>query len=174
MIRSGSRVIFGLAVVIAPCSIITSKVAGQTAAPVNSHSALNGTAAINRFVDMYCVACHNVEEKTAGLALEQLSSEDVSQNAATWEKVVRKLVARQMPPDGRGAPAGSRVRLDRLAARRFARPCGRHRARSRPDRRRSGGLPAPNTRTPFATFWRSISTPRRCCRRTSQASGSTT
>ena len=85
-------------------------------------------------MDLYCVACHNREDKTAGLALDAISSEDVSRNPEAWEKVVRKLVARQMPPEDEVRPsrrtydafvsllAGS---LDRAAA---AEP------RSRPDR----------------------------------------
>jgi cytochrome c553 len=46
----------------------------------------------------YCVECHNNEDKTAGLALDSVSAVDVSQNVEVWEKVVRKLRARQMPP----------------------------------------------------------------------------
>ena len=81
---------------------------------------------ITRFMEMYCVTCHNTEEKTAGLALDSLSAEDVSHNSEAWERVVRKLVARQMPPADEVSPparayativpliAGS---LDRAAAR---------------------------------------------------------
>ena len=35
--------------------------------------------AIGRFADLYCVACHNSDDKTAGLALDAMSAEDVSQ-----------------------------------------------------------------------------------------------
>jgi hypothetical protein len=76
---------------------VVSSVAAQQPAPL-SPARSNERAAISRFVEMHCVACHNTEDKTAGLALDALSSEDVSHNSESWEKVVRKLVARQMPP----------------------------------------------------------------------------
>ena len=52
------------------------------------------------FVEEYCVSCHDDEEKKGGLSLEMVSA-DVSQQPEVWEKVVRKLRARQMPPVGR-------------------------------------------------------------------------
>ena len=51
-------------------------------------------------VEDYCVTCHDDEEKKGGLSLERVSA-DVSQQQEVWEKVVRKLRARQMPPVGR-------------------------------------------------------------------------
>jgi Protein of unknown function (DUF1592)/Protein of unknown function (DUF1588)/Protein of unknown function (DUF1587)/Protein of unknown function (DUF1585)/Protein of unknown function (DUF1595)/Planctomycete cytochrome C len=76
---------------------VVSSDAAQQPAPL-SPAPSNERAVISRFVEMYCIACHNTEDKTAELALDSLSSEDVSHNSAAWEKVVRKLVARQMPP----------------------------------------------------------------------------
>ena len=46
------------------------------------------------------MTCHDDEEKKGGLSLERVSA-DVSQQQEVWEKVVRKLRARQMPPVGR-------------------------------------------------------------------------
>ncbi len=46
------------------------------------------------------MTCHDEEEKKGGLSLEMVSA-DVSQHQEVWEKVVRKLRARQMPPVGR-------------------------------------------------------------------------
>lgn len=51
-------------------------------------------------VNQYCVVCHNDSLKTAGLALDTVSTAKVERNAEIWEKVVRKLRARQMPPVG--------------------------------------------------------------------------
>ena len=50
------------------------------------------------FVMRFCADCHSAEEKTAGLALDTLSREDLNHHPDVWEKVVRKLRARQMPP----------------------------------------------------------------------------
>jgi len=52
----------------------------------------------------YCVSCHNDRTRTAGLALDSLDITNVSADAPTWEKVVRKLRAGVMPPLGRPRP----------------------------------------------------------------------
>ncbi len=46
------------------------------------------------------LTCHDDLEKEGGFSLETVSG-DVSQHQDVWEKVVRKLRARQMPPVGR-------------------------------------------------------------------------
>src|SRR5262249_12557511 len=53
-----------------------------------------------------CVECHNRDDKAAGLALDVLGDEGLGRNPASWEKVVRKLVARQMPPAEAIRPSG--------------------------------------------------------------------
>ena len=61
-------------------------------------------------LDRYCVACHNDRRLVAGLSLETLDLERVGQDGTTsevWEKVVRKLRTRAMPPPGRPRPDGS-------------------------------------------------------------------
>ena len=55
-------------------------------------------------VNQYCTTCHNDRLKTAELALDQLLANPLEDHAETWEKVVRKLRARQMPPVGRPRP----------------------------------------------------------------------
>jgi mono/diheme cytochrome c family protein len=55
-------------------------------------------------IDRYCVGCHNDRIKTAGLALDTLDVERAGANAEAWEKVVRKLRGRMMPPPGRPRP----------------------------------------------------------------------
>ena len=49
-------------------------------------------------VARYCVECHSENEKAAGLALDTISRDEVTEHSEVWEKVVRKLRARQMPP----------------------------------------------------------------------------
>ncbi len=56
------------------------------------------------FVKQYCTGCHNGKLKTAGLALDTIIAEDVDRHTPTWEKVVRRLRARQMPPAGLPRP----------------------------------------------------------------------
>ncbi len=76
-------------------------------------------------VDEYCLSCHDEDHKKGGLALDTVSAAEVAQHPDVWEKVVRKLRARQMPPIGKPRPndatydavIGSlETRLDRAAA----------------------------------------------------------
>ena len=52
-------------------------------------------------VRRYCIGCHNAKLNTAGLSLE---AHPLAENLGTWEKVVRRLRARQMPPAGLPRP----------------------------------------------------------------------
>ena len=76
-------------------------------------------------LDKYCVTCHNQRLKTGGLTLDNLNLDHVSDNAETWEKVLRKLHGGMMPPQGMPRPDGATVdkftgwleaSLDRAAA----------------------------------------------------------
>src|SRR4051794_13324223 len=70
-----------------PVLVVTaSSVVGQTASPERA------------VIKQYCVGCHNTKTKTAGLELDTLVAENVTQHPDTWEKVIRKLRARYMPP----------------------------------------------------------------------------
>jgi hypothetical protein len=55
-------------------------------------------------LDRYCVTCHNARTKTGGLSLEGLDVTRVESDSDTWEKVVRKLRGRMMPPAGLPRP----------------------------------------------------------------------
>jgi mono/diheme cytochrome c family protein len=55
----------------------------------------------------YCFTCHNDRAKVGGLALDTLSFEHVAADAATWEKVVRKIRTGMMPPSGARRPERS-------------------------------------------------------------------
>ncbi len=50
-------------------------------------------------LDRYCVTCHNERTRTGGVALDTLDPGDPAA-AAVWEKVVRRLQTRAMPPQG--------------------------------------------------------------------------
>jgi hypothetical protein len=88
-------------------------------------------------IDQYCVTCHNQKTKTAGLMLDKMDTSHVAADAEAWEKVVRKLRAGMMPPQGMPRPNASAYEsltvelendLDRAAAAKpkFAAP-GTHR-----------------------------------------------
>lgn len=52
------------------------------------------------FVSQYCLGCHSTQMHTAGLDLQSVDSADPAADAEVWETVVRRLRARQMPPEG--------------------------------------------------------------------------
>jgi hypothetical protein len=56
------------------------------------------------FLDRYCLECHNTEAGSGGLALDALTEDEVGLHPKAWEKVVRKLSARQMPPAKKPRP----------------------------------------------------------------------
>ena len=55
-------------------------------------------------VDEYCLSCHDKDHEKGKLVLETIAEDDVAEHAEVWEKVVRKLRARLMPPIGKERP----------------------------------------------------------------------
>jgi mono/diheme cytochrome c family protein len=55
-------------------------------------------------LDQYCAGCHNEKVKTAGVSVQGLDPANVSLAAGTWEKILRKVSAGQMPPAGLPRP----------------------------------------------------------------------
>src|SRR3954453_23719074 len=53
--------------------------------------------ATRAFLNKYCVDCHNRDDKTAGLALDDAALDQVAAHTELWEKAVRKLRVRHMP-----------------------------------------------------------------------------
>ena len=68
-----------------------------------------------QLLNRYCVSCHSDRLKTAELSLQAVDVDNIPRDAATWEKVVRKLRAGAMPPVGRPRPDAATY--DRLASR---------------------------------------------------------
>ena len=65
----------------------------QTSAPNGS-----ATAPHSALIEQYCVGCHNPKYKSGGVSLKGLDFSNVGTDAAVWEKVLRKVRTRQMPP----------------------------------------------------------------------------
>src|SRR5690242_14567811 len=61
-------------------------------------------AAVRDVVGRFCVGCHEGENAKGGLDLASVADADVGRHPQVWEKVVRKLRGRQMPPPGRTRP----------------------------------------------------------------------
>ena len=68
------------------------------------------TSPLPTMVEQYCAGCHNSATKKGNLDLDSIRLHDVAQHPEIWEKVVRKLRARQMPPAGKKRPEESTYR----------------------------------------------------------------
>ena len=64
----------------------------------------SGPAQARRTVDTYCVGCHNSKAKAGGMAFDTVNLDAVHEQAEIWEKALRKLRGRQMPPPGSRQP----------------------------------------------------------------------
>ena len=71
---------------------------------VAAASAPLAAAGARETLDRYCVTCHNQRLRTGDLALDTFDVSNVAPQAATWEKVVRKLRTGAMPPAGMPRP----------------------------------------------------------------------
>src|SRR3984893_10195665 len=60
-------------------------------------------------IQTYCFGCHNELVKAGNLFLNQLGAESVPEHPEIFEKVVRKLRGRQMPPPGMPQPSQQEV-----------------------------------------------------------------
>ncbi|MCY4027494.1 MAG: DUF1592 domain-containing protein, partial [Acidobacteria bacterium] len=87
-------------------------VAAQTVAPADpaveqAVAPADPAAEHGRVLRRYCVGCHNDRTLTAGLTLQSLDLTRVGEDrheTEVWEKVIRKLSTRSMPPAARPRP----------------------------------------------------------------------
>jgi len=78
--------------------------AGEPAAAPSSAKPAPDRAALRTFVESHCLACHDKSTRKAELALDELLEADIERHPEAWEKVVRKLTVRQMPPRSKPRP----------------------------------------------------------------------
>src|SRR6266581_3542359 len=99
-----TRSLASIAIAVAMASLLPS----ATLQAQNSNtSPASNTSAANDYhttLQLYCVGCHSGPTPFAGLNLEPLDFANLEANGETWEKLVRKLRARQMPPAGMPRP----------------------------------------------------------------------
>ncbi|HEY4211155.1 MAG TPA: DUF1592 domain-containing protein [Steroidobacteraceae bacterium] len=77
--------------------------AQHSSSPGPSTSPLAAEAG-HALLDRYCSDCHNVVDWAGGIAYDTLDFDHISNDAQTWEKVVRKLRTQAMPPAGKPRP----------------------------------------------------------------------
>jgi hypothetical protein len=84
-------------------------------APMPAH---DSPLAYKAMLDKYCVGCHNQRMALpagAPLALDSANLADPGADAATWERVVRKLGVGAMPPQGSPTPGAAELARFRTA-----------------------------------------------------------
>src|SRR6516165_3393455 len=86
---------------------VDSKVFAQTATQVAQPPASQWST-----IETYCFGCHNEFVRAGNLFLNQLNAGSVREHPEIFEKAVRKLNGRQMPPPG--APQPSQKEVDAL------------------------------------------------------------
>jgi mono/diheme cytochrome c family protein len=99
---TASLAVFGIG-----ASLVAQTASRQTSAAPPASSASADAAKYRALVNKYCVSCHNA--RTANPAqgpvnLEGAGFDDLLGHAGTWERVLRKLSVRAMPPPGTPRP----------------------------------------------------------------------
>ena len=84
-------------VLIASLTLFQTGAVGQTpsSAALDQH---------HQMLDTYCFDCHNKTTKAGGLTLDSLDLKNAPADAQVWEKALRKLRGRLMPPPGNPQP----------------------------------------------------------------------
>ena len=62
---------------------------------------------VRAVVERYCVSCHDTDGAKGDLnlaAVAAVAAEGAARHPEVWEKVVRRLAGRQMPPAGKARP----------------------------------------------------------------------
>src|SRR5665213_1311667 len=75
-------------------TLLTSTGRAQTPQP----NAQTSGAAAAATVKQYCIGCHSAALKTGGVFLDPATLTQVSSNAETWERAIKQLRAKSMPP----------------------------------------------------------------------------
>jgi len=103
-----ATVVIALAGVAFVASLTRVSTAPQAPAVTPPPQAADGQAQLAT-IKQYCVTCHNDRTKTGGVSFEGLTAESVGQHGDVFEKAVRKLRGRVMPPPGSRQPEGTAV-----------------------------------------------------------------
>src|SRR3954447_17679317 len=93
------RLLFGFCILHLALCIAVSAREPQAPAPTAA-DAQKPLATINQ----YCVACHNDRARTGGVSFEGLTADNIAQRDDVFEKAIRKVRGRVMPPPGARQP----------------------------------------------------------------------
>src|SRR5256885_14886634 len=102
-------------VIIALAAILTASLAGVFIASPSPQAAPAAQAAPSpadaqlATIKQYCSGCHNDKAKTGGVSFEGVTAASIAKDPELFEKAVRKLRGRVMPPPGAKQPDGKAV-----------------------------------------------------------------
>ncbi|HEX7449844.1 MAG TPA: DUF1587 domain-containing protein, partial [Pirellulales bacterium] len=98
---------WSLAVVLVSGAIWTASGQHGTSSPPTAGRSQPNRSQLDGFLESHCAACHDRETNSGNLALAELDRDHIARNAEAWEKVIRQLTTRQMPPNDSPRPTES-------------------------------------------------------------------
>src|SRR4030095_15789368 len=104
------RRVLGLGIVSLAIAVVSARPSAQAPATQTQPGPAEVSAAV---LKQYCTTCHNERLKTGGFVIDPAATDNVSAGADGWEKLVRKVRSRSMPPPGAPRPAAESY--DRVA-----------------------------------------------------------
>jgi mono/diheme cytochrome c family protein len=94
--------------VVAAAVLATAALSGQGARGGQA-TPVGDVAGARTLLDTYCAGCHSPAVKAGGLVLEVATLAGVREHRDLWEKSLRKLRGRQMPPPGSRQPRQAEI-----------------------------------------------------------------
>jgi mono/diheme cytochrome c family protein len=98
--------------IVSLAGVLIASLAGVFTASPASQAAQSSTAQAQAqlaTIKQYCTGCHNDRSKTAGVSFEGLTAEGIGKQADVFEKAVKKLRGRVMPPPGSRQPEAAAI-----------------------------------------------------------------
>jgi Protein of unknown function (DUF1592)/Protein of unknown function (DUF1588)/Protein of unknown function (DUF1587)/Protein of unknown function (DUF1585)/Protein of unknown function (DUF1595) len=104
MIRTPALGAIGIAIIIAAASLPQETVPAEHPAAATLSPPTFDQHLVWQTWKIYCDTCHFGPKARAGVNLETLDLANLDRNGALWEKVLRKMRGREMPPPGAPRP----------------------------------------------------------------------
>src|SRR6266852_4629529 len=99
-IKNPIPLIAAIGAVISFVGVFTAPPASQAQSPADAQLAT---------IKQYCSGCHSDKAKTGGVSFEGVTAASIAKDPELFEKAVRKLRGRVMPPPGAKQPDGKAV-----------------------------------------------------------------
>jgi hypothetical protein len=85
-------------------AVVTTQPVAQTQTTERNVVRPSSISPIRTMLDTYCISCHSSTVRAGGVAFAGMSLDAIGNNTEIWEKAVRKLRGRLMPPPGSRQP----------------------------------------------------------------------